>query len=54
MPPKVVVGFAKTNKAQIRGKKGHSRTGQCQSKGKCQCGWVIVPKPKPTKKKKGK
>lgn len=33
-----VVKFATTNKAQIRGPIGHSRTGACTSRGKCQHG----------------
>ena len=30
--------FDKTNKANIRGKVGHSRTGACTAKGKCYHG----------------
>lgn len=31
--------FEKTDKKQIRGKVGHTRTGACTSKGKCYHGW---------------
>lgn len=34
----VIYKFEKTNKAQIKGKVGHTRTGACTSKGKCQHG----------------
>lgn len=30
-----VIKFATTNKANIKGKMGHSRTGACTSQGKC-------------------
>ena len=42
MPPKVVVGFETVNKAQIRGRVGHSRTGACTSKGRCHHGMKPV------------
>lgn len=35
MAPKVVIKFDKINKAQIKGKVGHSRTGACTARGKC-------------------
>lgn len=31
--------FEKTNKQNIRGKVGHTRTGACTAKGKCNHGW---------------
>lgn len=32
------IKFQKTNKASVKGRVGHSRTGACPSKtGKCQC-----------------
>ena len=30
-----VLKFEKTNKQQIKGRQGHSRTGACTSKGRC-------------------
>lgn len=40
MPPKVVVGFDRVNKQQIKGRAGHSRTGACQRncrQARCTC-----------------
>lgn len=36
----LAVRFDKTNKAQIRGLVGHSRTGACTSKGRCYHGTI--------------
>lgn len=36
----LAVKFDRINKNQIRGKKGHTRTGACPSKGKCYHGWI--------------
>ena len=33
------IKFDKTDKALIKGKVGHSRTGACTAKGKCYHGW---------------
>ena len=33
------VKFDAVDKAQIKGKVGHTRTGACTSKGKCYHGW---------------
>jgi hypothetical protein len=34
------IKFQKTDKAQIRGKIGHSRTGACTAQGKCYHGSI--------------
>ncbi len=34
------VKFETTNKANIKGKVGHSRTGACTAKGRCFHGWT--------------
>jgi hypothetical protein len=36
---KLAEKFDKINKARVRGKVGHTRTGACTSKGKCNHGW---------------
>ena len=33
------VKFEAVNKKQIKGRVGHSRTGACTAKGRCQHGW---------------
>lgn len=35
MAKAAVIKFEKINKAQIKGKVGHSRTGACTAKGRC-------------------
>ena len=35
MAPKIVIGFQRTDKTQIKGPVGHSRTGACTAKGRC-------------------
>ena len=40
MPPKVIIKFGPQNKALIKGKVGHSRTGACNAKGKCYHGMI--------------
>ena len=42
MPKKklVTVKFEAVDKQQIKGLRGHSRTGACQSRGKCYCGRI--------------
>jgi len=35
----LAVRFDKTDKSNIRGKVGHTRTGACTSRGKCYHGW---------------
>jgi hypothetical protein len=40
----LAIKFDKTNKSLIRGKVGHTRTGACTSKGKCNHGWKNVGK----------
>ncbi len=36
---KKVIKFEKTDKARIKGKVGHTRTGACTARGKCYHGW---------------
>ena len=38
------IKFDRTNKGLIRGKVGHTRTGACTSKGKCNHGWKRIGK----------
>lgn len=35
----LAVKFDSVNKAQIKGKVGHTRTGACTAKGRCNHGW---------------
>jgi hypothetical protein len=36
----LAVKFAHVDKKQIKGKVGHTRTGACTSKGRCNHGWT--------------
>lgn len=36
----LAVKFDKVDKARIRGKAGHTRTGACTAKGRCYHGWI--------------
>ena len=38
------IKFDTINKSQIKGRVGHSRTGACTARGKCNHGWIVRPK----------